>query len=528
MNRRLSLHARPAIQLGADCRRNLAGGKEETPGGAEARLNGLSLRVRPAVLHGANRGIELAGEPVDAPGRANIPDETAERLAGSRKRGPMPMHSLLGALALPLNRRACMQFQPVGKGRGPTGKSSAGTEKNPTDARGYFPRTLPPNSAANFYHTKRRGETDAACGLYVHVPFCDGKCPYCDFYSVRGTEERMEEYTNRIINDIKYESERTGRTADTLYFGGGTPSLLGEKRLIRIVEAARKGFGLEHAEITVEANPAENLSGFFREIRAAGVNRLSLGLQSADDAELRLLGRRHTAEQAARCIADAHAAGFENLSLDLMLAVQGQTEQSLRRSIAFCARTGAAHVSAYLLKVEPGTAYFKNKESLRLPDEDEAAALYLMACGELEQNGFRQYEISNFAKTGFQSRHNLKYWRDEEYLGFGPAAHSFLDGSRFCRKRSIGAFLRGEPPEPQGEGGGFEEFAMLALRLTEGLTDARCLKRFGFPVPERMKAAAKRYEPAGLTVCGADGFHFTPRGFLVSNALTAEILFAPQ
>lgn len=363
-------------------------------------------------------------------------------------------------------------------------------------------------------------------GLYVHVPFCDGKCPYCDFYSIRGTEERMDEYTNCIIDNIKYYSNIAGRKADTLYFGGGTPSLLGAKRMIRILEAARKGFGLEQAEITVEANPGDDLSGFFREIRAAGVNRLSLGLQSADDAELRLLGRRHTAEQAARCAADAHAAGFENLSLDLMLAVQDQTEESLRRSVAFCARAGAQHVSAYLLKVEPGTAYFKNRQALRLPDEDGAASLYLLACAELERAGFRQYEISNFSEDGFQSRHNLKYWHDEEYLGFGPAAHSFLDGRRFSNKKSIGSFLRGDDPEPQGDGGGFEEFAMLALRLTEGLTDARCGEWFGHPVPERMKAAARRYESAGLTVCGEDGFHFTPKGFLVSNALTAQILFA--
>ena len=364
-------------------------------------------------------------------------------------------------------------------------------------------------------------------GIYVHVPFCDGKCPYCDFYSVRGTRERMDEYTDRIIKDIKTESERIKRPADTLYFGGGTPSLLGAERLVRIVEAARQGFGLENAEITAEANPGDELAGFFREIRRAGVDRLSLGLQSANGGELELLGRRHTADQAEACVAQARDAGFENISLDLMLAVQGQTEESLLRSIDFCARAGAAHVSAYLLKIEPGTAYFKNREELRLPDEDAAAALYLLACKELERRGFRQYEISNFAKPGFESRHNLKYWRCEEYLGFGPAAHSFFNGKRFFQTRSIGAFLRGEPSEPEGDGGGFEEFAMLALRLTEGLSDARCLARFGHPIPQRMKDAAKRYEAAGLTVCGEDGFRFTPKGFLVSNALTAEILFGP-
>lgn len=370
------------------------------------------------------------------------------------------------------------------------------------------------------------GGSGRAFGLYLHVPFCRGKCPYCDFYSLRGTESAMDEYTDGLIRQILYASKKWNRRADTLYFGGGTPSLLGGKRITRIVNAARRGFGLENAEITLEANPAENLSGFFREIREAGVNRLSLGLQSADDGELRLLGRRHTAEQAARAVRDAQEAGIGNISLDLMLAVQGQTEQSLLRSIDFCARTGVSHVSAYLLKIEPRTAYWKNRAGLHLPDEDAAAALYLLACRELEARGYRQYEISNFAKPGCESRHNLKYWRCEEYLGLGPSAHSFLGGKRFHYERSTAGFLRGNAPVQDGEGGGFDEFAMLRLRLAKGLTDEACRARFGRPIPERIKKAARLYEPGGLTACAENGFHFTPKGFLLSNPLTAEILFA--
>lgn len=363
-------------------------------------------------------------------------------------------------------------------------------------------------------------------GLYIHVPFCDGKCPYCDFFSLRGTEAMMDEYTESIIGKIKFWSEETGRSADTLYFGGGTPSLLGGKRIARITEAARSVFGLENAEITVEANPGGDLSDFFREAAAAGVNRVSLGLQSADENELRLLGRRHTADDAARAAEAAHRAGIENLSLDLMLAVQGQTEESLARSVSFCRKLGAKHVSAYLLILEPHTLYWKQKDTLNLPSEDGAAELYLAACGELETLGYRQYEISNFAEPGFESRHNTKYWHCEEYLGLGPSAHSFLDGKRFHYARSLAGFLRGEEPEQDGTGGGFEEFAMLRLRLTEGLTDEACLARFGTPIPERIKKAARRYEAGGLTVCEKGGFHFTPKGFLVSNMLTAEILFA--
>lgn len=362
-------------------------------------------------------------------------------------------------------------------------------------------------------------------GLYLHIPYCDGKCPYCDFYSMRGSESALDEYTDGLIDKILYASKALNRKADTLYFGGGTPSLLGGKRIARIVSAARRGFGLEHAEITLEANPAEDLSGFFREIRAAGVNRLSMGLQSANDEELRLLGRRHTAEQAARAVDSAQKAGIENISLDLMLAVQDQTEDSLLRSIEFCAKLGIPHVSAYLLQLEPHTAYWKNRAGLRLPDED-AAALYLLACRGLEARGYRQYEISNFAQKGFESRHNLKYWLCEEYLGLGPSAHSFLDGKRFHYERSTLGFLRGDEPVQDGEGGDFDEFAMLRLRLAEGLTDKACRERFGFPIPGRIKKAARLYEPGGLTVCAEDGFHFTPNGFLLSDMLTGEILFA--
>lgn len=367
---------------------------------------------------------------------------------------------------------------------------------------------------------------DRGCGLYIHVPFCEGKCPYCDFYSIRASEERMEEYTNCIIGLLNANPEKIGY-ADTLYFGGGTPSLLGAERLSRITEAAKKQYGLENAEITAEANPEGLDADFFRGLRAGGINRLSFGLQSADDGELGRLGRKHSAAQAAKAVEDAQRAGFENISLDLMLAIEGQTEQSLRRSVEFCTDLGVRHISAYLLKIEPGTAYYKDRAALELPGEDAAADLYLLACEELGKHGLRQYEISNFAAPGFESRHNLKYWRCEEYWGLGPAAHSFLSGRRFHYGRNIGAFLRGEGPEQDGEGGSFEEFAMLKMRLTEGLTDEACLARFGQPIPERIKRAARGYESAGLTVCTPEGFYLTPKGFLVSDALTAEILFAP-
>lgn len=366
-------------------------------------------------------------------------------------------------------------------------------------------------------------------GLYLHVPFCDKKCPYCDFYSVRASEELLDSYTNCMVDRLKYESDKLSQPADTLYFGGGTPGLLGGARVARLIERARRCFGLDGAEITAEVNPGTDLTDFLQGFHAAGGNRLSIGMQSADDRELALLGRRHTAAQAAEAVHAARAAGIENLSLDLMLAIQGQTVESVRRSAAFCAELGVEHVSAYLLKVEPRTAYDKRKEQLQLPDEDETCALYEAACGELERRGLMQYEISNFARPGFESRHNLKYWHCEEYLGLGPAAHSFVGGKRFYEPRDLRAFLEGRPPvedaDPEMPAGGPEEFAMLALRLTQGLREAAYAARFGGPLPEGWKRAAQKYERAGLTECRLDGFRFTRKGFLVSNALLTGILY---
>ena len=370
-------------------------------------------------------------------------------------------------------------------------------------------------------------------GLYIHVPFCDGKCPYCDFFSMSGTAESMDNYTKGIIIAIKkYKMEFPGLQADTLYFGGGTPSLLGAERLCRILTAAQENFSLKNAEITMEANPDKSLKELFRQVKQAGVNRVSLGLQSADDAELRVLGRRHTAAEAAQAVQDAHAAGIDNVSLDLMLAVPGQTEASLQNSIAFCLNAGVTHLSAYLLRVEEHTAFWQQRQVLCLPDEDEAAALYETACEQLEAGGLQQYEISNFALPGMESRHNLKYWELKPYLGLGPAAHSYFCGKRFYWPRSLKGFLDGEAPLPETDeeipAGSFTEYAMLRLRLTAGLTEVECQKQFQHGIPAEMRQIAEKYTVAGLTEVTREYIRFTRKGFLVSNALLAEMLKVPE
>lgn len=348
-------------------------------------------------------------------------------------------------------------------------------------------------------------------GLYIHVPFCGAKCPYCDFYSLTGEEGQMDAYVREICRRLKGLTGRFG----TLYFGGGTPCLLGGARLGAMTEAAAPLLA-EGAEITVEVNPGEWEGDFFQILYASGVNRVSIGMQSAREEELRLLGRRHDFSQVERTALAARAAGIDNLSVDLMLAIPGQTRQSLRRTIEQIERLRVRHVSAYLLKIEEGTPFAARR--LCLPDEEETCALYNLACRELEKLGFAQYEISNFAFPGFESRHNLKYWNGEAYLGLGPSAHSFYEGRRFHYPRSLTDFLADLPPVDDGPGGDYEEYAMLRLRLTEGLLG---------DIPPAYRKRAERLEKAGLTRVTPSGISLTREGFLLSNAVIGEILYGP-
>ncbi len=364
-------------------------------------------------------------------------------------------------------------------------------------------------------------------GLYVHVPFCLSKCPYCDFYSLaKPTDEQFDAYAARLCAALDEWAVRLpDTTADTLYFGGGTPALLGSERLAAVIDRARMRFGLADAEITLEANPADDLYDTFAAFAAAGGNRLSLGMQSACAQELAILGRRHTPADVERAVADARVAGIGNISLDVMLGISGQTEASARRSARVAATLGASHVSAYLLKVEPHTPY--GRCAPPLPDEDATADLYLAAMDELDTLGYRQYEISNTASKGRESRHNLKYWLSEPYLGIGPAASSCLGGRRFAYPRDLADFMNGAEPADEPAGsiavGSPTEYALLRLRLTQGISAADYAARFGGPIPSvwRERAAAL---PSALVTQDAVGIRLTREGFLLSNTLLTHIL----
>ena len=365
-------------------------------------------------------------------------------------------------------------------------------------------------------------------GLYVHTPFCIRKCPYCDFYSAPPrSEEDLDRYVRGILTAMESWSHRYPCTADTLYFGGGTPSLLGGERLAAVIRRADQLFSLHKnsPEITLEANPADDLADTLAAFAAAGGNRLSLGMQSAVPGELAALGRRHTPADVERTVADARRAGIDNISLDLMLGVSGQTEASALYSADFAASLGAAHISAYLLKLEPNTPYGHRPPPL--PDEDATADLYLSVMEHLDTLGYHQYEISNTAKAGRESRHNLKYWSGQPYLGIGPAASSCLGGRRFTYPRDTAYFLAGgDPVEDPAEGPDVdspEEYALLRLRLTEGLTVDGFSRRFGAPLPEGWLTNAHALPPRLVTVDG-DGIRLTREGFLLSNSLICHIL----
>lgn len=365
--------------------------------------------------------------------------------------------------------------------------------------------------------------TELPLGLYLHVPFCKRKCAYCDFYSSFATEELLDKYTESLINAIKQWGGNICRPTDTIYLGGGTPSLLG-KRLGAVIGAVKTAFNVApNAEITLEINPSGDSEETLAYALKAGVNRLSVGVQSGNDGELALLGRTHTAKDAEKTIAEAKALGFKNISVDLMLGLPRSDTDTLKDSIDFCISLEPQHISAYILKVEDNTYFAKLGSSLCLPDADKCADQYLFLCDELCKKGFEHYEISNFCRKGYESRHNLKYWHCEEYLGLGPAAHSFLNGKRFYYPRDLKGFMNGNAPLPDGDGGGREEFIMLNLRTNTGIEFEKYRRLFG-DLPDGITKAAKRFAAAGLINITNRGISLTDRGMLVSNSIITDFL----
>lgn len=360
-------------------------------------------------------------------------------------------------------------------------------------------------------------------GIYIHIPFCKSKCPYCDFYSFKPDINQKDSYLEAVLLCLLTYKDKIKNGVDTIYFGGGTPSYFGGERIKRVIDCIKENYNVNNAEITVECNPSSVDEKLLSFLKAAGVNRISMGMQSAVDRERQSLGRLSGKNQVADAVSLIKSHGIDNISLDLMLGVPHQTKKSLKESVDFIIAQDVKHISAYMLKIEEGTPF--SKMSLPLPDEDEVCELYLYASEYLEEKGFEQYEISNFAKKGFESRHNLKYWHCEEYLGIGPSAHSFLGGERFYYPRDFSAFLENPEVVSDGKGGDEEEYIMLSLRLREGLTKKGFYNRFKKEIPEELFKKALPLEKAELLKITEEGLHLTKKGFLLSNSIISTLLY---
>ena len=368
-----------------------------------------------------------------------------------------------------------------------------------------------------------------ALGLYIHIPFCKAKCAYCDFYSLAHSEEKMDAYMAALLRHLEEVAPRAaGMQVDTVYFGGGTPSYLGAARLCRILQTVLRRYDVARdAEITLEANP--DSAGDWKELRKlrrAGFNRLSLGVQSTDDALLRRIGRVHTYEQVQQAVMAARKAKFTNLSLDLIYGLPGQTMEDWQRTLADAVALGPEHLSCYGLKLEEGTPLWQQRQTLTLPDDDAQADMYLYTVAALGEMGYEQYEISNFAKSGKESRHNLKYWRMEEYAGFGPGAHSDFGGVRYGYVRDIDSYIAGRLVLSESETDSTlardYEYVMLSLRTAAGIDRQTFEKRYRQRF-QPMETLFEQYEKAGLASRTEGGWRLTPKGFLVSNSIIAAL-----
>ncbi len=368
-------------------------------------------------------------------------------------------------------------------------------------------------------------------GLYVHIPFCLHKCNYCDFVSFAGLDaEARENYIDALIREIRSYGDTVTETVDTVYFGGGTPSLLTAAQFARINSALHAAFRISpSAEYTVEVNPAalseETLSAFI----AGGVNRVSIGLQSVIEKEQRTLGRVHDLKDFLSTYRAVRDAGIRNVNVDLMYAIPGQTAESFAESIEFLLSIAPEHISAYSLIVEDGTPFGDMRNNLDLPDEDTELDMAHLLWDKLRKSGYLHYEISNFSKPGLQSKHNTRYWRCGEYLGFGVSAYSYYGKKRFGNSRNMTEYLSDSyenfreitPLTKEDEA---YEFAMLGLRLSEGFSLSEYREKFGTDFLSERRGKISEYEKGGLLRLNGDRLFLTEEGFYVSNSILSEIL----
>lgn len=356
---------------------------------------------------------------------------------------------------------------------------------------------------------------------YIHIPFCRSKCNYCSFVSYPKLELKKE-YLKILAKEINnyYEEEML----NTIYFGGGTPSLLEISELENILRIFKFS---SNTEITLEANPDDCSYDYFRGLYDLGINRISLGCQTFSESILKLINRRHNAGQVIDAVKTAQDAGFKNISLDLIYGLPNQTIEIFNSDIQKAISLGIQHISFYGLKIEPG-CYFYNNMPENLPDDDMQADMYISGVKLLEDNGFEHYEVSNFAKHGYNSRHNSAYWQNEEYYGFGVAAHGYKNGIRYANKDTIESYLEDcfshketKIISPQAK---LEEEIFLGFRMMKGINVSNINAKYGIDFEEKYRDVLQKYEKLNLLKKTKDGYAFTLQGILVSNVILADFI----
>lgn len=374
---------------------------------------------------------------------------------------------------------------------------------------------------------KRR---DTSFELYIHIPFCVRKCDYCDFLSAPGSEEAKASYTEALLREIEaVKTEK--REVSSIFVGGGTPSVLSPSLMGDIFEKIHESFSVApDAEITIEANPGTLSKEKLFLYRSVGINRLSLGLQSPEETELKSLGRIHTYGEFLESFSLAREAGFQNINVDLMCALPEQTYEGWIRNLRTVAALHPEHISAYSLIIEEGTPFAKRK--LNLPDEDTEYRMYEDTAGILAEYGYEQYEISNYAKKGLSCRHNIGYWTRKEYLGLGLGAASLWGNQRFSNTSDFSFYLKNsgspekirEDRETLSLEAEMSEFMFLGLRMTEGVSKAEFLEGFGVPIENVYGKVLDKYKSMGLLEEKEGRIFLTREGIHVSNGVMAEFL----
>ena len=367
--------------------------------------------------------------------------------------------------------------------------------------------------------------------IYIHIPFCIRKCDYCDFLSGPSGPKEQADYVQALLREIQAVEEGEGRSVSSIFIGGGTPSVLDERLLGDILKEIRNRFKMEEdAEITIEVNPGTANIGKLQAYREMGINRLSIGLQSPQDRELKILGRIHNYEQFLETYQEARTVGFDNINIDLMSAIPDQTYEGWVKNLRTVAELEPEHISAYSLIVEEGTPFAARK--LNLPDEDTEYNMYEATAQILKEYGFEQYEISNYARKGRKCRHNVGYWTRQDYLGFGLGASSLYGKERFANTADMKKYLensrnpekiREKEPSLTREDE-MAEFMFLGLRMTKGISKADFQRCFGCTIESVYGEVLEKYESMELLL-EKDGRIFLSReGIHVSNSIMAEFL----